>query len=118
MRPLAGERRAPELAARGLASLANAPLDLALQLARFQPAPGTEVARGSTVTVVVSSGPPPVVIPDLAGRPVLEAAAELTDLGFEVRIEGAVEGNVLGTRPQAGTSVRQGSNITVVSTIE
>lgn len=84
----------------------------------LRPAPGTEVERGSTVTVVVSLGLPLVVIPDLAGQPVLDAAAALTDLGFEVRIEGAVEGDVLGTRPQAGTSVRQGANITVVSTIE
>ena len=85
---------------------------------RFQPAAGTEAERGSTVSVVVSLGPPLIVIPDLAGQPVLDAAAQLTEMGFEVRIEGAVEGDVLGTRPQAGTSVRQGTNITVVSTIE
>jgi serine/threonine-protein kinase len=82
------------------------------------PAPGTEVPRGSTVTVTVSLGLPLVPIPDLAGRPVLEAVDELSALGFTVRIEGAAEADVLGTRPLAGTSARLGSSVTIVSTQE
>jgi serine/threonine-protein kinase len=84
----------------------------------FSPTPGAELARGSTVTVTVSLGRPLLLVPDLAGRPILEAAAELGELGFEVRIEGATDAAVLGTRPPAGTSVRSGSGITIVSTKE
>ena len=82
------------------------------------PAPGTEVARDSTVTVTVSLGLPLIEIPDLAGLPVLDAADQLSALGFTVRIEGAAEADVLGTRPQAGTSARLGASVTIVSTQE
>mgnify|MGYP001817847313 CR=1 FL=1 len=88
------------------------------QIIGISPAPGTEVQRGATITATVSLGLPLVEIPDLAGRPVLEAADELSALGFTVRIEGAAEANVLGTRPLAGTSARLGSSVTIVSTQE
>ena len=79
------------------------------------PAAGTEVSRGDTVTVTVSLGRPFVDIPDFAGRPVSEAIDELRGLGFQVVINGAVGAEVLGTRPVAGTSVRYGSEIEIVS---
>ncbi len=84
----------------------------------MSPAPGTEVPRDSTVTVTVSLGLPLIAIPDLTGRPVLEAVNELSALGFTVRIEGAAEAEVLGTRPQAGAEARQGATVTIVSTQE
>ncbi|MEM9561988.1 MAG: PASTA domain-containing protein [Actinomycetota bacterium] len=84
----------------------------------MSPAPGTEVPRDSTVTVTVSLGLPIIAIPDLTGRPVLEAVNELSALGFTVRIEGAAEADVLGTRPQAGAEAREGATVTIVSTQE
>jgi serine/threonine-protein kinase len=74
------------------------------------------VDRGSTVTITVSLGRPFVIVPDLAGRPVSEAIDELRADGFQVVINGAVGAQVLGTRPVAGTSVRSGSEIEIVST--
>ncbi|MEL6986171.1 MAG: PASTA domain-containing protein, partial [Actinomycetota bacterium] len=122
--PLAGSSRAA-------AEAALEPLGLVLavtedfsetvpegQIIGVSPAPGTEVPRGSTVTVTVSLGLPLVVIPELADQPVLDAVDQLSALGFTVRIEGAAEANVLGTRPQAGTSARLGDTITIVSTEE
>ncbi len=88
------------------------------QIISVAPAAGTEVARGSTVTVTISLGLPLIQIPDLAGRPVLEAVDELSALGFTVRIEGAAEADVLGTRPQAGSQARLGASVTIVSTQE
>ena len=88
------------------------------QIIQVSPAAGTEVPRGSTVTVTVSLGLPLIEIPDLAGRPVLEAVDELSALGFTVRIEGAAEADVLGTRPQAGSQARLGASVTIVSTQE
>jgi len=88
------------------------------QIISISPAAGTEVPRGSTVTVTVSLGLPLIQIPDLAGRPVLEAVDELSALGFTVRIEGAAEADVLGTRPQAGSQARLGASVTIVSTQE
>ncbi len=55
-----------------------------------QPAPGTMVERGSTVTVQVSKGPDVVPLPDLTGLPYAEAEALLLDTGFTI-------GEVLGT---------------------
>ena len=80
------------------------------------PPAGTQVDRGSTVTITVSLGRPFVVVPDLAGRPVSEAIDELRAQGFQVVINGAVGAQVLGTRPVAGTSVRSGSEIEIVTT--
>ncbi len=82
------------------------------------PSGGAEVARGSTISVTVSLGLPLITIPDLAGQPVLDAVNQLSELGFTVRIEGAAEANVLGTRPQAGNQARLGDTVTIVSTQE
>lgn len=122
--PLAGSSRAA-------AEAALEPLGLVLavtedfsetvpegQIIGVSPAPGTEVARGSTVTVTVSLGLPLIAIPDLRDQPVLDAVDQLSALGFTVRIEGAAEANVLGTRPQHGTSARLGDVVTIVSTQE
>ena len=40
---------------------------------RMQPAPGTDAAEGSRVTLVPSLGPPPVDVPDLLGKTVDQA---------------------------------------------
>jgi serine/threonine-protein kinase len=85
------------------------------QIIASSPAAGAEVPRGSTVAVTVSLGLPFVEVPDLAGRPVAEAIDELKALGFEVQINGVVGSSVLGTRPGAGSSLRKGSSVEVIS---
>ena len=46
---------------------------------RQDPAPGSFLAERSTVHVVLSSGPDPVGLPELAGLPVADATAALQD---------------------------------------
>lgn len=53
---------------------------------RQDPASG-ELARGTTVTLVVSDGPAEVTMPDVVGRQFSSAEAELTGLGLRVRRE-------------------------------
>jgi serine/threonine-protein kinase len=55
------------------------------QVLAMQPAPGTQVAAGSKVTLVVASGQ--VQVPDLRGKTQAEAITELQKLGFSVGLE-------------------------------
>lgn len=66
-------------------------------------APGTAVARGTAVPLVVSKGPAPVPVPDVVGQSGTAAAAALTAAGFGVSgIEGSPSNAVLATDPPAG----------------
>jgi serine/threonine-protein kinase len=70
--------------------------------------------RGSTVTVWVSTGPPPVVVPDVVGKTLPEASKLLTDAGLAVGrvfdLPGG-EDRVLDQNPDAGTTVPKGSPV-------
>ena len=48
------------------------------------PEDGTQVDEGRTVRITVSAGPSAITVPDLRGRTVAEARAQLTDLGLEL----------------------------------
>jgi serine/threonine-protein kinase len=66
----------------------------------MQPAPGTQVAAGTKVTLVVASGK--VQVPDVRGKTQDEAIKALQTLGFSVGIEprddpGCVPGNPAST---------------------
>jgi beta-lactam-binding protein with PASTA domain len=87
------------------------------------PAAGTEVADGSTVNIVVSTGPEPpalVPVPDVVGQDVTDATATLEAEGFVVEVteeeSETVEADiVIGSNPSAGTEVAEGT--TVVLTV-
>jgi eukaryotic-like serine/threonine-protein kinase len=71
------------------------------------PSAGQEERRDTPVDLVVSKGPKPVKIPDLAGKDADGAQARLTDLGLEVRVteensKTVDEGVVISQRPNAG----------------
>jgi beta-lactam-binding protein with PASTA domain len=51
-----------------------------------EPGEGAELRRGAVVTVVVSDGPAPVEVPNLRGRRVADAVAELEALGLKVEV--------------------------------
>jgi eukaryotic-like serine/threonine-protein kinase len=79
------------------------------------PGPGEVVPRGSSVDLLVSSGPPETsyLMPDLSGRPVETAASWLGQLGLVPRIvrvpsRGRDPGVVLDHRPSAGERVKAG----------
>jgi serine/threonine-protein kinase len=83
------------------------------------PAPGAYLGEGKEVEVVVSRGPPPVVLPDVAGKPVAEAQATLTQLGFVVAVESRFDESiakdvVLLTDPVAGGKASPESTIKLI----
>jgi eukaryotic-like serine/threonine-protein kinase len=82
--------------------------------------PGTEVQRGSDVTVVVSRGPDIVPFPDLSDAANYEeAAAILTEAGFQPRLTfGDTLGEVQqvridGEEPVVGETYRRGTQVDI-----
>ncbi|WP_226963869.1 Stk1 family PASTA domain-containing Ser/Thr kinase [Nostocoides sp. F2B08] len=79
------------------------------------PAEGS-LFRGDTVTVVPSKGPETVEMPNLVGKQLQEAEAELEALGLQVDVERALGGffnTVRAQSEEAGTRVRVGSTVTL-----
>ncbi len=82
------------------------------------PAAGTRVKQGSDVRVLVSSGPPPVTVPDTVGEPAGEAESAVADAGLRydvhsVSAPGHVGGSVLSESPSGAASVPSGSTVTL-----
>jgi serine/threonine-protein kinase len=83
---------------------------------RTDPAAGETAARGSTVTIFVSTGSPQVEVPDVRGDTEEAATATLEAAGFSV---GTLEapstpgnaGRVIGQDPAPGTMVDPGSRV-------
>ena len=76
--------------------------------------PGTELARGSQVVLEVSSGPPPIPVPDVRFNSGAVATQMLEDAGFVVSgIEGSPSGMVLATDPPAGELHRRGTSVRI-----
>ena len=85
------------------------------------PAAGATVPTGSTVNIVVSTGPDttPVAVPDVVGQPEGDAQKTLEDAGFTVtsteEASADVEiGLVISTNPSAGTEVAPGTAVAMV----
>ncbi len=73
------------------------------------------IARDAEITVTVSLGLPFVTVPDVLDRDVTEADQILTDAGLEVvDIVGPLT-TVLNTEPEPGETVRQGTEIRIVT---
>ena len=82
------------------------------------PAAGSSVKSGDTVTLYVSTGADKVMISNYVGLSADQAEKELTDQGFEVKIQYSVsgsgkEGTVLSMNPAGGQKVKVGSTITL-----
>ncbi|WP_072688648.1 Stk1 family PASTA domain-containing Ser/Thr kinase [Rhodococcus marinonascens] len=88
-------------------------------VAALDPPPGTELATGSEVNVIVSKGAPPVDIPDVMGMSEAEARAALDAVGIVVRDttsdfdRKAEAGSAITTDPKAGTRVNAGTSVTL-----
>ena len=83
------------------------------------PPGGSMAEKGSVVELLVSSGPPQVTIPDLFNQSSSAASNTLGQLGLQVTTRqesstSVVAGNVIGTEPPSGTSVPEGSNVTLI----
>ncbi|MDZ7678572.1 MAG: PASTA domain-containing protein [Acidimicrobiales bacterium] len=80
------------------------------------PAPGKLIERGSTIDVVLSTGPPMIDIPDVRREPERDAVRILEDAGFEVHIldrySGWVSrGSAVSTEPEADEQAPRGSRL-------
>jgi len=83
------------------------------------PAAGRRVKRGREVALDVSRGAGRLKVPHTEGLSVVRATALLDEIGLIVdgveslRTPGVPVGQVVGTRPSAGTEVRQGDHVMV-----
>ena len=84
------------------------------------PDPGTEVDRGSAVSITVSAGPATVAVPDILCQDKASARAAVRDAGLEYQegsktfsdeCEGA-SGVVIEQNPAPGTQVQPGTTVT------
>ncbi|MBM3664602.1 MAG: Stk1 family PASTA domain-containing Ser/Thr kinase [Actinobacteria bacterium] len=82
-----------------------------------QPEAGTEVAKQSTVTILVSSGPAQVTVPNVIGKAVEDAQGTLEKAGFDVTTEQVASDKEIGTvvrqAPRAGSQAGSGDTITL-----
>ena len=82
------------------------------------PAPGAHVKQGSNVRVLLSSGPPPVTVPDTVGEPAGVAESAVADAGLRYAVHsvsapGRAAESVLSETPSAAASVPSGSTVTL-----
>ncbi|MEZ5154152.1 Stk1 family PASTA domain-containing Ser/Thr kinase [Rhodococcus zopfii] len=89
-------------------------------VAALDPGPGTELAVGSAVKVIISKGAAPIEMPDVAGKKPDAARSQLEDAGLavvdtrEVFDPNVDAGRVSGTDPATGTEVGAGSSVTLL----
>jgi serine/threonine-protein kinase len=89
---------------------------------RTEPDRGTQLARGSAVTLVVSSGAAPVTVPDVKGLKEPNATKRLQDAGFKVKVEhidadGPIDPDidtVVDQSPAANEKAAKDTEVTIV----
>ncbi|MCF3129087.1 Stk1 family PASTA domain-containing Ser/Thr kinase [Streptomyces olivochromogenes] len=81
------------------------------------PRPGKDVNKGDTVKLVVSTGAPKVLVPDVKGLTYDKAEAQLKAKGFQVekdtQVSDQTPGVVIGQDPAGDTEREKGSTITL-----
>jgi beta-lactam-binding protein with PASTA domain/tRNA A-37 threonylcarbamoyl transferase component Bud32 len=81
------------------------------------PGEGEKIDKGSTVNLVVSSGPQQVAVADVTGKPFDEAQTTLQNAGLKVsRVDKESDQDpdtVLAQNPKGGTQVAAGSTVTL-----
>jgi eukaryotic-like serine/threonine-protein kinase len=83
---------------------------------RIDPPVGTELPKGSVVTLVVSKGPRTFAMPAVIGLSAQDATAKLEGLGLtvhQIQVPGSIGSTVVGQDPGAGQSVQQGQDVTI-----
>jgi eukaryotic-like serine/threonine-protein kinase len=96
-------------------SLDGVPTD---QVASQDPAAGTQVTPGTTITLTVSTGPSLVNVPTVTGQSLPDATAALTAAGFVPKITYSIQtggdGSVLSQDPAANGTAPKGSQVNVM----
>jgi serine/threonine-protein kinase len=96
---------------------ANVPKD---KVAEVQPQAGTEVDKGTLLTLILSKGKQPVPIPDVKGDPLEAAKQKLQQAGLQAgdpvnqASTTVPSGSVIKTRPAAGTPQNPDDPVTLV----
>ena len=83
------------------------------------PATNAKIPPESTVTLVISDGPTPVVIPNVAGKSFEEASATLSAIPFTVTrtdqfSDTVPDGTVIGTNPGSGGKAQANSSVAIL----
>jgi beta-lactam-binding protein with PASTA domain/predicted Ser/Thr protein kinase len=84
------------------------------------PQPGERAPRGSTVSVVVSTGPAAVMVPDVVCDPIPQARQEIIDEGLSPQEGGSEfsedcpQGTVASQSPGANSPAEAGSTVTYI----
>jgi len=84
---------------------------------RQNPSQNLMVAKGSTVTIVISKGAETIPVPDVIGQAEAAAKSTLEKAGFVVAVTyepHALNGTVLNTDPAPGGPLKRGSTVTIV----
>jgi beta-lactam-binding protein with PASTA domain/predicted Ser/Thr protein kinase len=80
-----------------------------------EPRSGTDVARGETVLIRVSTGPPLTTVPNVVGRQYEDALDDLDQASLSARrvqvFSDRPPGEVVAQRPRPGAEVREGSTV-------
>jgi beta-lactam-binding protein with PASTA domain/tRNA A-37 threonylcarbamoyl transferase component Bud32 len=112
-----------ELQAAGFeVSVTEAPSDTVSEglVSAQSPSAGTEAAKGSTVTITISTGPELTTVPDVIGEDTATARAMIRDAGlrpstvFQDVTDPSQDGIVLDQDPSGGTEVEPGSTVTIL----
>ncbi|MEI8083462.1 MAG: PASTA domain-containing protein, partial [Actinomycetes bacterium] len=82
------------------------------------PEGGTQAAKGSTVSYVVSRGTELVQVPDVTGKSQSSATSALEKAGFKVSVRESTsdktdKGSVMSQNPQSGVSIAKGSTVAI-----
>jgi beta-lactam-binding protein with PASTA domain/tRNA A-37 threonylcarbamoyl transferase component Bud32 len=85
---------------------------------REDPQPGSEVEKGSTITLTVSDGPGQATIPDVTNLTQSRASDVLKEQGFKVTVQREpsdtiAKGRATRTSPSGGQQIERGSNVTL-----
>jgi serine/threonine-protein kinase len=84
------------------------------------PAAGTQQAKGSVITLQVSSGPATSQVPDVTSQTEAQARAQLQRAGFQVQVveeivaDQNLDGKVLSQDPEGGTDAEEGTTVVIV----
>jgi len=88
----------------------SAPQD---EVINSNPPEGSDVEKGSTVTLYVSRGE--ASVPNVVGKSVSDARNILEDAGFDVEVSGPDNGKVTEQDPGAGEDLAQGESVEITS---
>jgi beta-lactam-binding protein with PASTA domain len=86
------------------------------------PTAGNQAAKGSTVSIIVSSGPAQILVPNVVGMQVNTAQNALNGAGLTSTVTTAHSltvpvDQIISQTPAAGTSVNPGSSVTIVKSL-